>query len=234
MRAGGVFNGTGILSYICIGFVPDYVTLWNLEGTQDLRLVWNKGMSRASEVVEGIQYSGADVTATALTKGLGILQYFGGDALGSSGLGTTTYGGAATYLKPDHFDYRRLNNAGLGIIGDATEEDIDTWTLDNATNFTGKFNGAVGGTYIGEGSSININGKTYSIVAFSSDGSDDNDLTLNLPAKSGPIYAIHGMYDYKPMVAGEVTKPGFCISTTTNVVNIAGALTAFEAGQYDR
>lgn len=233
MRMAGVFNGTGADVTLCIGFIPDYVTLWNLQGTQGIKLVWNKGMQRATEVVEGIHFTGSDVTASALTKGNGILSYYGGITLASADVGTTTYGSTnAVYLKPDYFDYRRVTDVATGIVGDAVSTLLDTWTLTNASNYTGKFNSNVNGTYIGAGSSININGKTYAIVGLSNDGDADDDVTLSHLAKSGTIHAIHGMYDYKPMVAGEVSKDGFLISDST--VNVSAAQIAFEAGQYDR
>lgn len=233
MRIGGVFNGTAADVTLCIGFVPDYVELWNLEVAGSVVSVeWNKGLQRASEVVEGIQYSVLDQVAAALTKGGGILAYRGGVLLTSSDVGTTTYG-EGVYLKPDKHDYRRVNDDATGILGDAATVVIDTWTLSSASTYKGKFNGDVTGTYIGEGSSININGRTYSIVDLDAgEGVADSEVTLSHNVSDGPIYAIHGKYDYKPMVAGEVTKDGFTISNTT--INANDELVAFEAGKYDR
>jgi len=230
MRIGGVFNGTGADVYLCIGFLPDFVTVWNLEGTQIIMGVWNKLHQRASEVVEGNQWAGAGSDVTALTLGNGIRQYFGGTTLGSTDVGTTTYG-EGVYLKPDHFDYRRVNDTETGVVGDAATVDIDTWTLDTAASNTGHFNGDVTGTYIGEGSSINIDGQTYTITALTAgQGVSADEVTLSHSVSSGEIYAIHGMYDYKPMVSGEVTRHGFLLSNTT--INVNDALIAFEAGQY--
>lgn len=230
MRIGGVFNGTAADVYLCIGFVPDYVTIWNLEGSGIVSIIWNKGALRASEVVEGIEYSVADQQASALTKGNGLQAYYGGKVLASGDVGTTTFG-EGVYLKPDIFDYRRVNNTEARIVGDATEVDIDTWTLTDLSGNKGKFNGAVAGTYIGVGSPINIDGRTYSIVGFTADGGDDDDVVLNLPVQDGTIYAINGMYDYKPMVAGERTSDGFFISNTD--VNTNDEMVAFEAGKYN-
>lgn len=227
MKIGGNFNGTGAAVYLCIGFVPDYVKVWNCEGTQALQLEWNKNM-RSTEIQEGVEL--ATSTFAANTVGAGIKQYFGGDTLTSTTAGTTTYG-EGVYLKRDAKDYRYATNSALGIVGDAVAVDIDTWTLDSG--YTGHFNEDATGTYIGEGSPICIDGKWYNITVLTAgQGEAATEVTLNQTGvKSGKVQYIGGMYDYKPMVAGEVTPAGFCISDTT--VNVDGALCAFEAGTYD-
>lgn len=229
-RIGGTFNGTGADVYLCIGFVPDWVRVWNLEGTQRIMLEWNINMMRAAEVVEGIQLTAADQTAAALTIGTGLLPYYGGVTLSSTLAGTTTYG-EGVYLKWDHNDYRKLAANSPNGIGDASTEDIVKWTLDTAAANTGHFNAGVAETYIGEGSKIIIDGKIYSIVALTTDGDAADQVTLSHSVKTGEIQFIGGMYDFKPMVAGEVTAEGFLISNTT--VNVNDAMIAFEAGKYD-
>jgi len=230
-RVGGVFNGTGADLYLCIGFVPDWVQIWNLEGTQVIRLDWNIGMMRASEVVEGLQFTGADVAAAALTKGNGLLPYFGGDTLTATQAGTVTYGEGA-YLKWDNVDYRHFSGNSPHGLGDAVAVDIDSWTLDTAANNTGHFNEDVTGTYIGEGSKIIIDGKVYTIVALTAtQGEAADEVTLSHSMKSGDVQSIGGMYSMKPMIEGEVTSEGFLISNTT--VNVNDAICAFEAGKYD-
>jgi len=229
MKIGGTFNGTGADLYLCIGFLPDFVTVWNLEGTQGIKLVWNKGMQSVSEVVEGLVFTGADVAAAALTKGNGLLPFYGGTSLTATQAGTTTYG-EGVYLKRDDLDYKFYNDDAPTGVGDAVSTSIDTWTLTTSANNTGKFNSNVNGTYIGEGSPICIEGKWYKIVTLSNDGDADDDVLLSHSAKSGRIDAIHGMYDYKPMLANETTRNGFIISNTD--VNVDGQLCFFEAGQY--
>jgi len=234
MRIGGTFNGTGTDLYLCIGFVPDFVHVWNLEGTQILEAYWNKHM-RASEVTEGLQVSGSSSTVSALTLGNGIQPYFGGTTLATADVGTTTYGSAdAVYLKSDARDYRYTNDDSPFGVGDAAEETIDTWTLTTVGSYAGTFGatGAVTGTYIGKGSPICIDGRFYAIVGFTADGGDDDDVVLNLPAASGVISYIGGMYSTRPMIAGEVSKDGFMIGDAT--VNVDSAMCAFEAGTYDR
>ena len=235
MRITGSFNGTGADVTLCIGFIPDYVTLWNLQGTQILKLEWNKEMLRAVEVVEGIQIVGSSSTVTALTKGNGIILYHGGTKLAAADVGTTTYGHAdAVYLKPDHRDYRYTTADSPHGVGDAAESTIDTWTLDSSSTYAGNFGaaGATSGTYIGVGSPICIDGKWYVINTFSADGGDASDVILNLPAPSGEIQYIGGMYGTIPMKANEITMDGFLISNTT--INVTDEQVMFEAGQYDR
>lgn len=228
-RVGGVFNGTGADLYLCIGFIPDWVNVWNLEGTQRIKLEWNIGMMRAKEVVEGIELTAADQTAKALTIGTGLLPYFGGDTLTSTDAGTTTYG-EGVYLKWDKVDYRMLSTNSPHGAGDAATEDIVAWTLDTPASNTGHFNAGVNETYIGEGSKIIIDGRVYTIVALTTDGSADNEVELSHSVPSGDIQYIGGMYDFKPMVAGEVTSEGFVIANTT--VNVDAELCCFEAGCY--
>jgi hypothetical protein len=228
MRIGGTFNGTAATVYLCIGFVPDWVKLWNAEGTQALQVEWNKNM-RASEIIDGVQL--ATSTFSALTTGNGIKPYYGGVTLSATDAGVTTYG-EGVYLKKDVRDYRKATNANLGIIGDAVAVDIDTWTLDATT--AGHFNEDVTGTYIGEGSPICIDGKWYVITALTaSQGEAASEVTLNVSGvPSGAVQFIGGMYDYVPMVAGDVTLKGFVCSA--NTVNANTNLIAFEAGTYDQ
>ena len=221
----GHFNGTAADLYVCIGFVPDFVELYNLEGTQYLAAKWNIEMMRAAEVSEGIQFSGADIAGAALTAGAGILPYHGGDTLTSTLAGTTTYG-EGVYLKRDKTDYR------YGTDGDSVSDDIDTWTLDSG--YTGHFNEDVTGTYIGEGSEIWIDGKRYMIQALTaSQGEASGEVTLShTGVSSGKVEYIGGMYGYKPMVSAEITPAGFVISNTT--INVNDSLVGFVAGQYSQ
>lgn len=234
MKIGGNFNGTGSTLYLCIGFVPDWIWIMNLEATTPVELVWNKHMMRSGDMIEGFEFqwnstfSSSD--AEQLTKGAGVLPYYGGTVLTTTTAGTTTYA-EGNYLKPFNYDVRFLAADSSHDYNDASEETLDTWTLDSATNYTGHFNGGCTGTYIGEGSPIKIDGKYYAIVAFSSDGSDSNDVTLSHNVPSGDIEFIGGMYSTIPMTSGEVTKDGFVINDTT--LNANGNLCVFEAGTYD-
>ena len=228
-RVGGTFNGTGANLYLCIGFVPDWVKVWNLEGTQGISLEWNINMMRAAETVEGLQFTGADVACAALTIGTGLLPHYGGVTLTSTQAGTVTYG-EGVYLKWDPVDYRFYSGNSPHGLGDAVAYDIVKWTLDTAASNTGHFNEDVNGTYIGEGSKIVIDGKKYTIVACSN-GEDTDEVTLSHSVKSGEIQYISGMYDMKPMIEGETTAEGFLIYDAT--VNVNDQMCCFEAGKYD-
>lgn len=227
MRVGGTFNGTGATVYLCIGFVPDFVKIWNCEGSQALQLEWNKNM-RTTEIQEGVEL--ATSTFAANTVGTGIMRYYGGVTLTSTTAGTTTYG-EGVYLKWDRKDYRYVTNTNTGVVGDAEDTDIDTWTL--YSGYTGHFNDGVVGTYIGEGSPICIDGRWYNITVLAAAAGDTtSDVTLDATGvPSGSVQFIGAKYDMKPMVAGEITKNGFVIYDTN--VNVNDALCAFEAGTYD-
>jgi hypothetical protein len=236
MRVGGTFNGTGADLYLCIGFVPDWVHVWNHEATTPIEVVWNKNMMRTAEFVEGMEFQWhatfGSSDATPLTKGNGILTFIGGTVLTSADVGTTTYA-EGVYLKPDYRDYRYNSSDTPHGISDAVADTIDTWTLGSATNYTGNFNEDVTGTYIGEGSPICIDGQWYAIVALAAGaGEAANEVTLSHNVASGTVEYIGGMYSTRPMVAGEVTKDGFLISNTT--LNANNNYCSYEAGTYDR
>jgi len=228
----GTFNGTASDLYLCIGFIPDCVTLWNLEDTARVKVEWNAGMTRALEVVDGIQLSALDQQAAALTTGTGVKRYYGGTVLAAADVGTTTFGSVdAIYLKPDYKDYRYPSEVSSphGLF-DAVSQTIDTWTKGTVAN-KGNFNDDVTGTYIGEGSPICIDGKWYSIVGLSSGtGISADEVTLDQTVSSGVVQYIGGMYSTIPMIAGETTKNGFIISNTT--LNASDKMCAFVAGNY--
>lgn len=233
MKICGTFNGTGAGVYLCLGFVPDLVHIQNFETSNDYEIHWNKNMWRSGECVEGMQvHTGTTYRQiTALTKGTGILPYYGGTVLDATAAGTTTYG-EGVYLKVDKKDYRYVTSASPHGVGDAVASTIDTWTLGSSTNYTGNFNADVTGTYMGEGSPICIDGKWYVIIALTaSQGISANEVTLSHPVNSGTVQFIGGMYTYAPMVSGETTRDGFYIANTT--VNVNNALIGFEAEKWD-
>lgn len=227
---GGNFNGTGADLYLCLGFVPDWIRLWNTEGTQRILLEWNQNMARAAEVAEGIIITAADQTAAALTAGNGVQAFYGGYALTSTQAGTTTYG-EGVYLKREKKDYRFADSKAPDGIGDAVAVNIDTWTLDTSANRTGHFNEDVTGGFIGEGSKILIDGRWYIIQAVTAaQGEGDDEVTLNYAAPSGEVQFITGMYDYVPIKEGERCMDGVLIQNTT--LNVNNQIIAFEAGMY--
>jgi len=221
----GHFEGTGSIIYLCIGFVPDWVKVWNLEATNPAWDEWNEGMMRCDLYSEGLRfYQDTAIKIAELAAGAGIIPYYGGEMLTSTMAGTVTYG-EGEYLKRDKKDYRYG-----GDDGDATSDDIDTWTL--YSGYTGHFNEDVTGTYIGEGSEIWIDGKRYMIQSLSAGaGEATNEVTLShTGVPSGNVEYIGGKWGYKPMIAGETTLAGFACADAT--VNADGEICAFSAGQW--
>jgi hypothetical protein len=218
----------GTAFYLCLGFVPDWFRLRNMDGTVALELFWSKNF-RAWDSYGGWELA----TATwAENTTAGIYPYYGGKMLGTADVGTTTYASVAgVYYKRDPItDYRRFPVASKGIVGDAATVDITDWTY--YSGLTGSFNGAVTGTYIGQGSRIQIDGRWYNLTACTSLQTVAGNVSLNVSGvPSGKINCITGMYDYIPMKENEVTLAGVYIADTT--VNADSQMGMFEAGSYD-
>ena len=243
MRISGSFHGTAADLWICCGFVPDWIHLWNLEAAAPIEVVWNKQFMRSIEMVEGFIFTWDETFGSSDAEELGISAgvqpYQGGDTLvsgsGTLGVGTTTYGStSAVYLQVDALDYRYTTADSPHGVGDAAESTIDTRTLDTASEYSGNFGtaGAVTGDYIGVGSPICIDGVFYVINKFAADGGDSDDVDLNYPAPSGVISYIGGMYGMKSLAVGDVTPAGFLVGNAT--LNASGNMVIYEAGQYDR
>jgi hypothetical protein len=209
----GTFHGTGAAIYVGLGFIPDFVKIWNLESaTNQLHLEWSKNM-RAVALVDGLQYTevvaGGNITAARLTAGNGVSPYLGGDVMSAA---------STTYLVRDYTDYRNTSH------GNITE-----YHLYSAA--TGHFNAPSDATYVGVGSRICIDGKWYTITAYTDDGDATNDVTLNKTVASGTVEALTSMFDWAGAAAGTCIPAGFYSAET--VVNVSGNLCFFEAGQYD-
>jgi hypothetical protein len=223
----GTFNGTGLASYICLGFVPDWVRIRGLESSTLATLRWSKNF-RAADCDNGVEehVGSTYIQPAAATAGTAIEPYFGGDKLTSTTQPTLTYGGQIYYLGWDLKDYRGTDIA-------AGSDAIGTWTLDTSGNRTGHFNNDVVGTYIGEGSRITIDGRDYLIEALTAgQGIAANEVTLNYAVATGDVERISGMYDLAAIPVGNVTPAGFKLNMTTPV-NATGEMQWFEAGLYD-
>jgi len=218
--------GTSAL-YIGLGFIPQKVVLRNIDQSQQEELVWNTSMIRAATAAEGILRTtiGADDTGlTVLTVGNGIVPYAGGDKIATA---------SANYIVP-------VNSEALfqGDMRQKTGTEINTWTLDSSGSQTGKFNTAVDETYVGVGSRVTIEETSTgllvqaTIVAFTSDGSDDDDVTLNIDVASGTVKKISYKYDFCQAQAGTVMPAGIKVNDTT-YVNAASQQCFIEAGTYD-
>ena len=205
----GSFNGTGADLYIGIGFIPDFVRVWNCEASTSAVNEWNCNM-RAADAAGGFAIAAA-ATKVALAAGIAI--YRGGTKLTSA---------STVYLKKDPAPDKRAS----GTLGT-----ISKWTLDTSGNRTGKFDYGCNTSYVGEGSKIRIDGKWYFITALTNDGDADDEVTLSEAAPTGNIEFISGMYDYIGGSTGDIIPAGFFIDSTA-VCNVSGEYACFEAGTY--
>lgn len=217
-KVGGTFDGTGALVRVGIGFVPDKLTLYNNTDAEDQRLVWTRDF-RVAAVVDGILYSGdddADMDVTPLSTGVGVHPYMGGDII------TTA---AETHLVKDPAP----NKQGA----------IEKWTLDTSANRTGKFNIDSLPTGVAAGSRILIDAGTpgsiaqwYTIEAITSDGGQDDEVTLSYAAPSGDILFISGAFDYIAAAANVTMPQGFILAAHATFAADSDQM-AFEAEKWD-
>ena len=211
----GVFNGTDGAVYLCVGFIPRKVRLWNLESTSDFVIEWCAECMREDYAYEGWLYTNG--VPTPLTIGAGVRQYEGGDLVTAAVQTDVTYGGNGPYLGFDLKDYRADNSYG------ASAGAIDTWTLDTLANRSGHWNVAkvASGNRIGAGSEIRIletsSGleKRAGIVSVGSDGEATDEVVLTRAIGSGKIRFITGMYDMIPIAVGKVAPAGILLSDVT-------------------
>jgi len=219
----GTFNGTGAALRVGIGFIPDFVRVWNDEDNGGLAVaaVWSKNM-RTTDQQEGV-LSSSDAHFTELVAGAGIAIYRGTPE-GFSAAQTA-------YIVRD----TSPNKQGANV---PTASRITTWTLGSATNKTGSWNAECSTTYVGEGSRIAIRQsvddqiKWATVVAMSSTGDQANEVTLSEAISAGRIEFLSGMYDYLGVGANTPMPAGFVINETGKL-NTSGELCHFEAGQYD-
>ena len=231
-RVSGTYNGTAATLYICVGFIPDWVRLWNLENAEDYWVYWSKNF-RANERVNGVLWSGDDDANMDVTPAAGgtalVAPYSGGVMLTSSEQTSVTFGStSADYLVFDGWDGTTTDYRSTGTLLGLT---IDTWELDTSASRTGSWNDGCSTTYVGEGSRILIDGVWYTICALTNDGDTDDDVTLNADAPSGTIEFLGGMYSMAPLAVGKITPPGFVVGNTT--FNASGEMQMFECGCYD-
>lgn len=242
----GNCRGTGQIMYLCIGFVPDWVRIYNY-GDAGFALpfaLWHKHWS-ADAWIEGASNIASNMSGKLdLTQAEGIQPYYGGTLMTSTTQPSITYGHAnVDFVTWDYCDYRYAAGEGPFPRQDAEGLTIDTWKADTPASYTGSFNDDVVGAYIGPGSRICIEDKWYTItvlaagagavadaVQLSKTPVDDNSNTLS----TGRITYISGMYGNcgYPVARGDVAPAGFKIAAITNV-NVITEMFAFEAGLYD-
>lgn len=232
----GHFHGTGADLYLQLGGIPDYFKMWAIELGTPAWLEWTRDMAADDLTTEGIYRDQGGGALEDLTFNGGVSPYYGGVKLTSTLQPSVTYGGAnVDFIERDDKDYRYYTNAVAGISGDASTEDIITWTLDTAGTPSGHFNGDAVGTYINDGSLIRIvdvnNKHTYEAYivdsAVSADGGASDEIVLSWAVPSGRVDFIGGRYGYKPTAVGQVSKAGLLINETA--INYSGNMVAFMA-----
>lgn len=223
----GTFNGTGAALTLGIGFIPDFVRIYNIEDASLASLLWSKHC-RSIEQEEGrliqrITDSGTLGAAnlTVLANGAGVSPYLGGDLMAAA---------STVYLVKDDRDFAKNPvGGGTGII--------TAWTRGGAR--TGMWDKGCDTTFVGEGSQMIVregvgNGKIYEarIVALTADGDAANQVTLDRDIGSGDVLQIGGMFDYRGAAANALIPAGFTINATS-VINVNDETCYFEAGVYD-
>lgn len=217
----GSFQGTGAAFYLCLGTLPSWIKIWNLEDTSNLEQMiwWSQAYRKTAKGFDGFRLNllASSMTASDEVAAAGLTPYVGGDV----GDGTETY------LMRDP----EPNKFAKGAIAE-----INRWVLDTPASKTGHFNSAVcttaGPDKVGIGSVIKIDSgagvKSYVITALSNDGDAANDVTLDLAAPSGIVTHVGGMYDWVRVPSGVKTSPGiYCAITDT--INVDTEMAAFEA-----
>ena len=224
-RVTGRFNGTGAAVYICCGFIPDRVRLFNVKdaGTVQPRIIWERGMS--DNCIEGMLL--ATTGEDELGVGQGVQPYEGDEVLTAAMQTSTTFGEGVYLAQGDDRDWRVSRNA-TPTAGEGDSDTIDTWTLDTSANRTGHFNEDVwaSATRIGVGSEVVIaspsEAKRYiaQITALTAgQGETADEVTLSRAIASGLVLRIGPKWSFEPLAVGAVTPQGFKLNTTT-VVNV--------------
>jgi hypothetical protein len=119
------------------------------------------------------------------------------------------------------------------LVRDETDRkgSITSFTLQNSTNKTGKFDAECSTTYVGIGSRMIINGKTYTIVGLTSNGEQDNEVTLdaNPTATTSVVSKIFNKLDFIGGAAGVPVPAGFQIGASATVNDTNTDTLQFEA-----
>lgn len=119
------------------------------------------------------------------------------------------------------------------MVRDETDRkgSITSFTLQNATNKTGKWDAECNTTYVGVGSRMVINGKTYTVVALTSNGEQDNEVTLDVapPNTSNVVTKIFNKVDFIGAAAGVPIPAGFQIGASATVNDTNTDTLQFEA-----
>ncbi len=208
-------------TYICVGYIPDWVKVYSSHSNEEMAH-WSVHMMRHASTLSGISHDD-DGAVSADTFETGIQVYRGGETITSANVTANKF-----YGKND-LDYSKDVNADS-----STYDTIDKWNL--TTGQTGYWNTECNTSYVGVGSRINIDGKWYVINALTSNGESSGEVTISESAvASGVIQCITYMYDYavNAFSAGDISKAGFWIDETSDVLNATSEIAWFECGTYE-
>ena len=162
----GTCDGTGAAINVCLGFIPRYVKVWNMEdaGNKEPVLEWNDQMAVVTQMAEGIVDIGIDDTwdrtVQADTDG-GIDAYAGGDEIVYDGETDNQWENGAGTVKEEvyvngHYRKTASGDDDYQCIGDAV---VGTPPPDGAKVKT------TPGFTIGANTDLNVNGEQLSWVA---------------------------------------------------------------------
>lgn len=217
-------DATGADMYLCMGFIPDWVHIRNLDDATNMEeLFWSR-MLREPESVQGIVLkTTTDVDKEAIAETLGVEPYYGGHVV------TAAESAAETYFVPDPVPDKRSTGTG---------STIDTWTLGSAANRTGNFNdvaditGSVTRSPVGIGSRMNVDGRWYTIMVLSSNGEAANEVEVAEAAPpSGSILYLSGRFDFVSADANQITRQGIKLDAN-HALNTDADTLFVEAGRY--
>ena len=215
-----VTASTAVDLYFGIGFVPDWVKLYQMNAAEQT-MHWTLNMMRKNAALAGIEYDD-DGQVTQQTYEAGIMLWRGGNVVTSAQIT------ALNCMKWDHLDYSKAVNSDP-----LTYNDITKWNF--VTGQTGYWDQPCHTTYVNEGSFIWISGKRYVIAGLSSNGEVSAEVTLSESGvPSGPITRISSRYDMRVVTkAGTVMPAGFWVDSAVTLFTAVGEIGFFEAGMFD-
>ena len=206
----GTFLGTGATIYIGLGFVPDYVELFNLADIERVEYWSNLKRGTGIAYEEGI--ANADGAGDAdLALAAGVAPYLGGYAVETAN---------EAYAVHTDCDQR-----GSGTTG----AKVKRWTLDTVADKSGHFDINIGAEVLA-GSEVVIDGVSYWIILKANDGDAADDIDLNAAAPNGRVDYIGKALSFTACPAGRTMPAGF--SLPSGNMNTDAQQIVFRAGHY--
>jgi hypothetical protein len=214
------FNGTGATVYLGLGFLPDWVKVFNHEITAPTWLEWNRGMRTLGPCGWLVEHVASGATITRCAGNAGIEPFYGRRLV--------TGDSATAYLRAHTIKDQR-GQGTLGWIGNFIETVY--------ANRTGYLDHGVPAT-VGVGSLLAVKEKgtggvlkTVSITTCTNDGDASGELTLSDSVHSGEVLFLGPMYDLIAGTVGDQIPQGVAIML--NAFNVSADYMSIEAGTYD-